>query len=247
MYLRYTHVFNRQRICKSSARTHTPHGCEGVWAYMYINTYTCTCIYIYIYVSLRIVWLCSLCLFVYTHTHEYIYTHICHVYEYIHVCICVYIYIYTLSFPLPTYSPQRTKQKWMYRVAKIHRMFFPCRVFSDQEPNGSWLICGKWPTSEGIQGVLATLTKDSTYAFVRLCSFVLEFWLVRRSADNQIGPFFSFSCPNCFVLYVRVRVCSVGRCTCIKHMRAHAHAHTRALRCGVHGSELRVCVCVFTI
>jgi len=92
----------------------------------------------------------------------YIHIHIFAYYIYICICICIHIYIFIYIHILRrTASPPKYSIGW--------RTVIGChldRSFSAKEPYNWWLFCGKWPATEGILWVFATLF---IYTYTHIC------------------------------------------------------------------------------
>ena len=88
--------------------------------YIYLYLY----LYIYIYICEHIYVHIYIYMYMYMYTHIYIYIYV-HIYIYMHIYICIYISYF-----------RDCALCWFW-------------LFFAKEPYSEWLICGKWPTTQG--------------------------------------------------------------------------------------------------
>jgi len=109
-------------------------------------------------------------IYICTHTHLYI--------------TYIFIYIHTHTYEHPSSSStlhiwrmKRSMNETNCRVAKTHRMPYLYKSFSVKEPYNSCLFCGKWPATQGVLWVFATL-------YSLLVPFILQESSLRVFIEN---------------------------------------------------------------
>ena len=108
-----------------------------------------------------------------------------------------------------------------YRVAKTHRMSYLYRSFSTTESDNQWLLCEKWPATEGILLVFATLYMKCTCGNWKLLFCPKLHIPVHTHTHVCTHSLWSL---ESYVAYARTHT----------RTRMSTHAHTRTLANALH-------------